>query len=135
MRFLSSKHSSYGDAGGSGAVPQVAAPTTADGSPIEKGTSAYTKVLAELTAQYGHMVSGFRDVPGSGGYTYRQYADGRIFIQVSGRPKSSSSPELPATTTGSGKKPVPRWLWPVVIGGSALVLLGGGYYFYSVRGR
>jgi hypothetical protein len=108
-------------------------PPTADGKPVAKGTAAYAAILAELERKYGKFPAnavGYRDAVGDGNYVYRQYSDGRIFIQKSGQGSAPVPPKVvdakAVPTTGGG---VPPWVLPVsIVGGAAL--LGAGIYFW-----
>lgn len=106
---------------------QTYGPTTPDGTPVPKG-SAYDAILAELNRMYGPLTGvGYRDAAGSGNYLYRQYSDGRIFIQKSGYtgPKTvQAQNQLPAALAGGGLIDRPWFLPAVIVGGSALIGAG-----------
>lgn len=72
---------------------QPKGPGSPDGTPVAKGTKAYEAILAELNKKYGPLKNvGYRDVDGDGNYVYREYSDGRIYIQFSGRPAKDPVP-------------------------------------------
>jgi hypothetical protein len=114
---------------------EAGGPPTPDGRPVAKGTAAYAAIVAEIDRKYGKYPAnavGYRDSVGDGNYVYRQYSDGRLFIQVSGqgsapvKPKIVSEVKAPVETTGGG---VPPWVLPVsIVGGAALI--GAGIYFW-----
>jgi hypothetical protein len=111
-------------------------PPTADGTPVAKGTTAYAAILAELEKKYGKFpanATGYRDAVGNGNYVYRQYSDGRIFIQKSGQGSAPVAPKVvdakSVPTTGGG---LPPWVLPVsVVGGAALI--GVGVFIFVKR--
>lgn len=63
-------------------------PTEPDRDPVDpvKESTAYNAIWAEITERYGPLKEGWREVEGSGGYIYRQYADGRLSIEEVGKP-------------------------------------------------
>lgn len=110
---------------------QPKGPGSPDGTPVAKGTKAYEAILAELNKKYGPLKNvGYRDVDGDGNYVYREYSDGRIYIQFSGRPAKDPVPPkiIKTETTGGG---LPPWVLPVgIVGGTALI---GVTAFYLIR--
>ncbi len=115
-------------------------PPTPDGRPVAKGTAAYAAILAELDRKYGKYPAnavGYRDSVGDGNYVYRQYSDGRLFIQVSGQGSAPVKPKIVSevketATTGGG---VPPWVLPVSIVGGAALIGAGIYYWPKIRGK
>jgi carbon monoxide dehydrogenase subunit G len=103
---------------------------------VAKGTTAYAAILAELEKKYGKFpanATGYRDAVGNGNYVYRQYSDGRIFIQKSGQGSAPVAPKVvdakSVPTTGGG---LPPWVLPVsVVGGAALI--GVGVFIFVKR--
>jgi len=118
---------------------EPAGPGTPDGRAVEKGTAAYTAILAELDKKYGKFPAnavGYRDSVGDGNYVYRQYSDGRLYIQVSGYGKTPVAPKVVAAntipTTGGG---LPPWVLPVSIVGGAAVIGAGIYFWPKIRAK
>lgn len=114
-------------------------PPTADGRPVPKGTPAYDAILAELNKKYGTFpanAQGYRDAVGNGNYVYRQYSDGRIFIQKSGQGSTPVTPKVvdaKVETTGGG---LPPWVLPVgIVGGTALIGVTAFYFIRRKKGK
>jgi hypothetical protein len=111
-------------------------PSTPDGTPVAKGTVAYNAILAELDKKYGKLTGvGWRDSVGDGNYVYRQYTDGRIFIQKSGM---GSTPVAPKILGGNQQPTVggpPPWVLPVAIVGGAGVIGAGIYFWPKIRAK
>lgn len=101
-------------------------PSTPNGRSVPAGSSPYKAILLEIETKYGKLPGvGYRDVVGDGNYVYRQYSDGRIFIQRSGRGMAPVPPKIIAATGGGA----PPWVLPVaIVGGAALI--GAGIYFW-----
>jgi hypothetical protein len=114
-------------------------PSTPDGKPVAKGTAAYAAILAELERKYGKFPAnavGYRDAVGDGNYVYRQYSDGRIFIQKSGMGSAPVPPKVvdakAVPTTGGG---LPPWVLPVSIVGGAVAIGAGIYFWPKIRSK
>ena len=111
-------------------------PSTPDGTPVAKGTVAYNAILAELDKKYGKLTGvGWRDSAGDGNYVYRQYTDGRIFIQKSGMGSTPVAPKI----LGGNQQPtvggLPPWVLPVSIVGGAAVIGAGIYFWPKIRAK
>lgn len=86
----------------------------ADGRAVAYGSDPYKAILKEVAAvpaanslsKGSKVVNGkavtFRDVAGSGGYVYRHYSDGRIYIQMTGYTgDTKTTTTTTPTTTGT----------------------------------
>lgn len=108
---------------------QPTGPATPDGTAVAKGSKPYNAILEEINKKYGEIKALWRDVSGDGNYTYRQYIDGRIFIQKPGKGKTPTPPKKEEGDPAPVVSGPPPWVLPVaIVGGAALI--GAGIYFW-----